>query len=457
MSKVSIPRGMRDFGPAEVKKRQYIINTIKDAFEQFGFQPIETPVMEKLSTLMGKYGEEGDKLLFKVLNQGEKIRKANTEALANGELGKFAASIAERGMRYDLTIPFARYVVMNKGTLVFPFKRYQIQNVWRGDKPQKGRYREFYQCDADVIGTTSLISEAELVQIFDKVYEQLGIDVTIKLNNRKILAGIAEVIGVADRFMEMTVVIDKLDKIGIDGVVANLERKEFPNTAINELQNILSLKGSFEEKVNYLATLLANSEVGTKGVAELRTLLGYLEVVSICNNVELDITLARGLNYYTGTILEVTANTDKINIGSIGGGGRYDDLTGTFGLKDMSGVGISFGLDRIYDVLEELNLFEDVSTTTTKVLIANYGGENELFAFKCLQQLRAKNIPAEIYPEKIKDAKQLKYAKRKGIPNIIFTDQSLETEAETKTVILKNLDNGYRDNLTMEEVIAKLA
>ncbi|MGB0840583.1 MAG: histidine--tRNA ligase, partial [Chitinophagales bacterium] len=372
--KPSIVRGTRDFGAEQVKKRQYIINTIRTNFEQFGYEPLETPVMEKLTTLMGKYGDEGDKLLYKVLNSGDFMRKVSPENRTSGDYRKLISKISEKGLRYDLTIPFARYVVMNRGTLTFPYKRYQIQPVWRADKPQKGRYREFYQCDADVVGTRSLLNEAEFTQIYDRVFQELGIDVVIKLNNRKILAGIADVIGMKDKFIDMTIAIDKLDKIGLEGVKKELATKGIEGEAVEQLKTFLDFEGSNAETVNFLESQLANSEVGRKGVEELRTLFGYLSKVTITNKIALDLTLARGLNYYTGTIYEVAAN--GVKIGSIGGGGRYDDLTSTFGMKDVSGVGISFGLDRIYDVMNELDLFATIDSSTTKLLFINFGGES---------------------------------------------------------------------------------
>ena len=443
----SIPKGTRDFGPIEVKRRQYIIEIIRNAFECFGFQPIETPVMENLSTLTGKYGDEGEQLLYRVLNQGDKLKKANFQAFEAGNLPKFAASVAEKGLRYDLTIPFARYVVMNKGTLTFPFKRYQIQPVWRGDRPQKGRYREFYQCDADVIGTTSLLNEVELVQIYDTAFKQFGFEVSIKLNNRKILAGIAETIGMSDKFTMLTVAIDKLDKVGIEGVVAELVQKGIAAEALESLKKALQTTGSNNEKIDFLATYLKNSSIGTKGVEELKILFNYLSFIKLHNKIELDITLARGLNYYTGTILEV--KTNAVKMGSLGGGGRYDDLTGTFGLKDMSGVGISFGLDRIYDVLNELNLFKQIEINNTQVLFINFGGESEIAAFKTLQHFRKQKITAEIYPENAKMKKQMKYADSKNIPFVVFIG---EEELKNNTMKVRKMATGKQMSSNLSNV-----
>ncbi|MGB0840171.1 MAG: histidine--tRNA ligase [Chitinophagales bacterium] len=443
--KPSIVRGTRDFGAEQVKKRQYIINIIRSNFEQFGYQPLETPVMEKLTTLLGKYGDEGDKLLYKVVNSGDFLRKASPEILASGDYRKLLPKISEKGLRYDLTIPFARYVVMNRGTLTFPYKRYQIQPVWRADKPQKGRYREFYQCDADVVGTRSLLNEAEFTQIYDRVFQELGIDVVIKLNNRKILAGIADVIGMKDKFIDMTIAIDKLDKIGLEGVKKELASKGIEGEAVEQLKTFLDFEGSNEETVDFLESQLATSEVGRKGVEELRTLFGYLSKVTISNKIALDLTLARGLNYYTGTIYEVAAN--GVKIGSIGGGGRYDDLTSTFGMKDVSGVGISFGLDRIYDVMNELDLFAAIDSSTTKLLFINFGGESEMAAFEYLQAFRTKNIAAELYPDSSKMKKQMKYANAKKIAYVAFVGEEERTMGKVK---LKNMDTG-------EQVVYDLA
>ncbi len=445
--KPSIPKGTRDFGPKVVLKRRYIIDTIRKVYEEYGYQPLETPAMENLSTLMGKYGEEGDQLLFRVLNQGQKVKKADTQALAEGNLAKFSNSLAERGLRYDLTIPFARYVVMNQHQLTFPFKRYQIQAVWRGDRPQKGRYREFYQCDADVVGSNSLLNEAELVQIFNKVYTQLGISVTVRLNNRKVLAGIADVIGCEEKMMDITIAIDKLDKIGIEGVQKELDNRGLGDLEIEQVTQFLAIEGTISEKLAQLEQLLANSEVGMKGVEELKVLFNYINQVAIQVDVALDVTLARGLNYYTGTIFEVIAN--DVKMGSISGGGRYDDLTGTFGLPGVSGVGISFGLDRVYDVMEELGKFETININTTQVLFINFGNETEAFAFKCLQELRKAGIPAEIYPDNAKMKKQMKYANSKQIPFVVFTGSE---EMETGMLGVKNMQTGEQEKVAVSDL-----
>ncbi len=450
--KPSIPKGTRDFGPTEVLKRRYIIDTIRKVYEEYGYQPLETPAMENLNTLMGKYGDEGDKLLFRVLNQGQKVKKADLTALEEGNLAKFSNSLAERGLRYDLTIPFARYVVMNQHQLTFPFKRYQIQPVWRGDRPQKGRYREFFQCDADVVGSNSLLNEAELVQVFNKVYSQLDISVTVRLNNRKVLAGIADVIGCEEKMMDITIAIDKLDKIGLEGVQKELSNRGLGDDEIKEVSNFLAIEGDIPTKLSQLENLLATSETGMKGVAELKTLFHYISQVAIQVDVELDVTLARGLNYYTGTIFEVVAN--DVKMGSISGGGRYDDLTGTFGLPGVSGVGISFGLDRVYDVMEELGKFETISINTTQAMFINFGGETEAFAFKCLQELRKAGVPAEIYPDNAKMKKQMKYANTKQIPFVIFTGSE---EMETGMLGIKNMETGEQEKVAVNELVNYLA
>lgn len=453
--KPSLPSGTRDFSPAEVRKRQYITGIIRQTFEQFGYEPLETPAMENLDTLMGKYGDEGDKLIFKILNNGLDLPEKRTKSLAGFELvlaGKNTKDITERALRYDLTIPFARYVVMNQGKLLLPFKRYQIQPVWRADRPQKGRYREFYQCDADAIGTTSLLNEAELVQIYDRAYAQLGIDVRIAVNNRKILAGIAEVCGMTDKFTDLTVAIDKLDKIGPDGVSAELSAKGITGQALQTIQGFLQLNGSNTQMLATLKAQLAASAIGQKGIAELETLFAYLNAVQLQNALQIDITLARGLNYYTGCIFEV--KTDAVKIGSLGGGGRYDDLTGTFGLKGVSGVGISFGLDRIYDVLEELNLFPQAAHTAVRALFINFGEHLEQYAFTALQQLRAQNIAAEIYPDAAKLKKQMDYANARQIPFVVFCGQ---TEFETGRLSVKNMLTGQQHEVVPEELAKMVA
>lgn len=450
--KPSIPKGTRDFSPVEMVKRNYIFDTIKEVFQLYGFMPIETPSMENLSTLMGKYGEEGDKLLFKVLNSGDFISKVRDEQLQERNSAKLTTKISEKGLRYDLTVPFARYVVQHRNDINFPFKRYQIQPVWRADRPQKGRYREFYQCDVDVIGSNSLLNEVELIQIVDEVYRRLQLNVVVKLNNRKILAGIAEIIGEAEKIIDITVAIDKLDKIGLDNVNKELEEKGVSAKAIETLQPIILLSGTNAEKAAKLKELLADSEVGMKGIEELETVFNYLGKLDVKTEVELDLTLARGLNYYTGAIFEVKSK--DMEFGSITGGGRYDDLTGIFGLKDVSGVGISFGADRIYDVLEQMNKFPEETAATTKVLFINFGEKEELFCLPILSQLRANGINAEIYPTSHKMKKQMTYANNKNIPYVIMVGES---EMEEGVVSLKNMETGDQDKLTPEQLIEKLA
>lgn len=450
--KPSIPKGTRDFSPVEMVKRNYIFDTIKEVFQLYGFMPIETPSMENLSTLMGKYGEEGDKLLFKVLNSGDFISKVRDEQLQERNSVKLTTKISEKGLRYDLTVPFARYVVQHRNDISFPFKRYQIQPVWRADRPQKGRYREFYQCDVDVIGSNSLLNEVELIQIVDEVYRRLQLNVVVKLNNRKILAGIAEIIGEAEKIIDITVAIDKLDKIGLENVNKELAEKGVSAKAIETLQPIILLSGTNAEKAAKLKELLAGSEVGMKGIEELETVFNYLESLNVETEVELDLTLARGLNYYTGAIFEVKSK--DMEFGSITGGGRYDDLTGIFGLKDVSGVGISFGADRIYDVLEQMNKFPEETAATTKVLFINFGEKEELFCLPVLSKLRANGINAEIYPASQKMKKQMTYANNKNIPYVIMVG---ETEMEEGVVSLKNMETGDQEKLTPEQLIEKLA
>ena len=440
--KPSIPRGMRDFGTTEMIQRNYIFDTIRSVFQLYGYQPIETPTMENLSTLMGKYGEEGDKLLFKVLNSGNYIEKVNEDTFLDYK--KLTAQISEKGLRYDLTVPFARFVVMNRNELSFPFKRYQIQPVWRADKPQKGRYREFYQCDVDVIGSNSLLNELELVNITDTIFTKLGINVIIKINNRKVLAGIAEMIGFPDKIIDITVAIDKLDKIGLVKVNEELALKGFTEEAINKLQPILELKGSNSEKFQIIKAMLQNSIIGTKGVDELQVLFNLIDNQNINSKYELDLTLARGLNYYTGAIFEVKAMDAQI--GSVSGGGRYDDLTGIFGMPDVSGVGISFGADRIYDVLTELNLFPVKVKTSTKIMFINFGEKEVNYCFSIASRLRMNGIPTEIYPDSVKLKKQFAYADAKKIPFVIIAG---ETEIADNTVKIKDM------NLGKETVIGK--
>lgn len=446
--KPSIPKGTRDFSPAEVVKRNYIFNTIKKVFRLYGFQPIETPAIENLSTLMGKYGEEGDKLLFKILNSGDFISKVPDELLDKKDSNKLTPKLSEKGLRYDLTVPFARFVVQYRNDIVFPFRRYQMQPVWRADRPQKGRYREFYQCDADVIGSNSLLNEAELIQIIDNVFTQLKINTVVKLNNRKILAGIAEIIGEHERLTDITVAIDKLEKIGIENVNRQLEEKGVSKVAIENLQPILALQGSTDKKMVQLESILAASEIGMKGVEELKTLFNYLQPMGLNTSVELDLTLARGLNYYTGAIIEV--KTTDMEMGSICGGGRYDDLTGIFGLPGVSGVGISFGAERIYDVLEQLDLFPQESPEITRVMFVNFGEKEEAYCLPVLAKLRSAGINSEIYPESAKMKKQMNYANKKQIQFVILAGES---EIAEQKFTLKNMQTGEQQLLSTEELI----
>ncbi len=446
--KPSIPKGTRDFSPAEVVKRNYIFNTIKEVFRLYGFQPIETPAMENLSTLMGKYGEEGDKLLFKILNSGDFMSKVPDELLDEKDSNKLTPKLSEKGLRYDLTVPFARYVVQYRNDIVFPFRRYQIQPVWRADRPQKGRYREFFQCDVDVIGSDSMLNEAELIQIIDDVFTRLKINTVVKLNNRKILAGIAEIIGENERLTDITVAIDKLEKIGLEKVNQELAEKGVAADAIEKLQPILALKGNTSEKMNQLNTVLANSEIGLKGVSELQILFGYLARMELKTEVELDLTLARGLNYYTGAIIEV--KTTDTEMGSICGGGRYDDLTGIFGLPGVSGVGVSFGAERIYDVLEHLNLFPQDSAEITRVFFVNFGEKEEAYCLPVLAKLRKTGINSEIYPESAKMKKQMVYANKKEIPFVVLAGES---EMAEQKFTLKNMETGEQNLVTAEELI----
>ena len=443
--KPSIPKGTRDFGPQEMSRRNYIFNTIREVYSLYGFQQIETPAMENLSTLMGKYGEEGDKLLFKILNSGDFLRGISTDDLANGATGHLAAQLCEKGLRYDLTVPFARYVVQHREELTLPFRRYQIQPVWRADRPQKGRYREFYQCDADVVGSDSLLCEVELMQIIDEVFRRFGIRVCIKINNRKILSGIAEMIGEADKIVDITVAIDKLDKIGLDAVNEELSEDGISEEAIQKLQPIINLSGSNAEKIATMREVLAGSEIGQKGIDEVEYVLSKLNTLN--SQLELDLTLARGLNYYTGCIFEVKAL--DVEIGSITGGGRYDNLTGIFGMPGLSGVGISFGADRIYDVLNQLNLYPEEVTTATQVLFINFGEKETDYSLPILANLRQQGIRCEIYPEASKMKKQMQYANQKGIPFVIMTG---ETEMAEGKVMLKNMTTGEQQLLSPEEL-----
>lgn len=449
--KPSIPKGTRDFSPIEMAKRNYIFNTIKEVFLLYGFQQIETPAMENLSTLMGKYGEEGDKLLFKMLNSGDYLKNAPAEMLEQHDYIHLIPKISEKGLRYDLTVPFARYVVMHRNDIQFPFKRYQIQPVWRADRPQKGRYREFYQCDADVVGSDSLMNEIELVGMIDEVFKRFGINVIIKINNRKVLSGIAEVIGAPDKIVDITVAIDKIDKIGLENVNAELLEKGLSQDAVDALQPLLTLSGSNEEKLATLSTLLASSEVGMNGVEELRYVLTNSEAQQPKGVVELDVSLARGLNYYTGTIIEVKAK--DVAIGSITGGGRYDNLTGVFGMSGTSGVGISFGADRIYDVLNTLELYPKDTLASTKVLFVNFGEKEGAQSLQYVMKLRANGIPAEIYPDSTKMKKQMSYANDKNVEYVAMVG---ETEMANGTIALKCMETGEQENLTINEVISKL-
>lgn len=448
MQKPSIPKGTRDFSPEEMAKRNYIFNTIRDVYHLYGFQQIETPAMENLSTLMGKYGEEGDKLLFKILNSGDCFSGISREELDDMNPAKFAAKACEKGLRYDLTVPFARFVVQHRNEISFPFKRYQIQPVWRADRPQKGRYREFYQCDGDVVGSDSLINEVELIQIMDEVFRRFGIRVCIKMNNRKILAGIAEILGAADMIVDITVAIDKLDKIGIDNVNEELRSKGLSEEAIQKLQPVIMLSGSNREKIDSLKQILANSEIGLKGIAELEFILDRIDKLTLRSELELDLTLARGLNYYTGAIFEVKAL--DVQIGSITGGGRYDNLTGVFGMDGVSGVGISFGADRIFDVLNQLDLYPKDALLTTQLLFVNFGEKEEAYLLPIIAKVRAAGIRTELYPESAKMKKQMGYADTKKIPFVAIVG---ETEMEEGKINLKNMITGEQKPATLEELI----
>ncbi len=449
--KPSIPKGTRDFGPVEMAKRNYIFNTIREVYALYGFQQIETPAMETLQTLMGKYGEEGDKLLFKVLNSGDFMNKVTEQELQERNSLHLAAKLCEKGLRYDLTVPFARYVVMHREELQLPFKRYQIQPVWRADRPQKGRYREFYQCDADVVGSDSLLNEVELMQIVDTVFTRFGIRVQIKINNRKILSGIAEVIGAADKIVDITVAIDKLDKIGIDNVNAELREDGLTEEQITKLQPIISLSGTNDEKLQTIAEVLSSSETGLKGVEETQYILDVLKSVGLKNEIQLDLTLARGLNYYTGAIFEVKAL--DVEMGSITGGGRYDNLTGIFGMPGLSGVGISFGADRIYDVLNTLDLYPKDSMTATQILFINFGEKETAYCLSIINKVRAQGIRAEIYPDTAKMKKQMSYANAKQIPYVALAG---ENEMKEGKITLKNMETGEQQLVTPEELIGKL-
>ena len=449
MNKPSIPKGTRDFSPAEMAKRNYIFDTIKDVYALYGYQQIETPSMETLQTPIGKYGEEGDKLLFKILNSGDFIGKLPANEFVSDNVLKLAANICEKGLRYDLTVPFARYVVMHRDELQMPFKRYQIQPVWRADRPQKGRYREFYQCDADVVGSDSLLNEVELVQIIDTVFTKFGINVQIKLNNRKILAGIAEYIGQPDKIVDITVAIDKLDKIGVEAVNAEMLANGITQDAVDKLQPILTMSGTNVEKLETIAQTIGTSEIGLKGVEETRFILEKIEAVGLKNELQLDLTLARGLNYYTGAIFEVKAK--DVAIGSITGGGRYDNLTGIFGMPGLSGVGISFGADRIYDVLNTLDLYPQNAIQATQVLFINFGETEADYCLPIANQIRAAGISVELYPDCAKMKKQMGYANAKGIPFVVLAGES---EINQGKVTLKNMLTGDQQLVSTEELIA---
>ena len=450
-NKPSIPKGTRDFGPDEMAKRNYIFNTIKSVYALYGFQQIETPAMETLHTLMGKYGDEGDKLLFKILNSGDFLKSTTDEELLSRNPLKLQTKVSEKGLRYDLTVPFARYVVMHREELQMPFKRYQIQPVWRADRPQKGRYREFYQCDADIVGSDSLLNEVELMQIIDTVFTKFGIRVQIKINNRKILTGIAEIIGEQEKIVQITTAIDKLDKIGLDAVNAELEKEGLLKTSIEKLQPIIQLSGSNDEKLNTIAEVLANSEIGLKGVEEVRFILNTLKQIELKNEIQLDLTLARGLNYYTGAIFEVKAL--DVEIGSITGGGRYDNLTGIFGMPNLSGVGFSFGADRIYDVLNALDLYPKESISNTQLLFINFGEKETNYVLPFVTKARQANIRTELFPDTVKMKKQMAYANAKHIPFVVLAG---DNEIEQGKVTLKNMTIGEQILVSPEDLIEKV-
>jgi histidyl-tRNA synthetase len=446
MQKPSIPKGTRDFSPVQTNRRNYIFNTIEKVFKKYRYNQIETPAMENLSTLMGKYGEEGDKLLFKILNSGDFLKKVNDDNLYN-EPNKLTTKICEKGLRYDLTVPFARYIVQHYNDISFPFKRYQIQPVWRADRPQKGRYREFYQCDVDIIGSNSLLNEIELIQIIDEVFNNLQINTTIKLNNRKILSGIAETIGEPERFMDITIAIDKLDKIGETGVKKELNEKGLSEDAISRLDPILKLGGSNRDKLNQIKEVISGSETGLKGIDEMTEIFDLCDSLNINTTIELDLTLARGLNYYTGSIFEVKAN--DVQIGSICGGGRYDDLTGIFGLKDMSGVGISFGADRIYDVLDQLDGFQNEKVDQLDVLFINFGKKESAECLVLCQELRNSGVVSEVFPDSAKMKKQMNYANNTGVSFVVLIG---ENEINTRTASVKNMSTGEQKEVKFEEL-----
>ncbi|MDB3926897.1 histidine--tRNA ligase [Flavobacteriales bacterium] len=447
----TIPKGTRDFSPSEMRKRNYVFQIIKQSFEKYGFEQIETPSMENLDTLTGKYGDEGDKLIFKILNSGDFLSKTMYDA--NSTSKSMVSYISKKALRYDLTVPFARYVVQNRNDITFPFRRYQIQNVWRADRPQKGRYREFYQCDADIIGTESLISELELIQLYDDVFDALKLDnFSIKINNRKVLSGIAEVMGESDRLIDLTIALDKLDKIGVEKVKQELSGKGLSEESINKLDLLFTLKGTSDEKLSTLRQFLADSEIGLKGVEELTFIIDSFKNINLKSaKLEIDVTLARGLDYYTGAIIEVVAN--DVNIGSVGGGGRYDNLTGVFGLDNMPGVGISFGFDRICLVMDTLNLYPEIQKSNTRVLFANFGSTEALYAYNLLNVLRDKGIKSEIYPSNDKLKKQMQYADRKGVEFVILIG---DNEIKENILTIKNMFDGSQKNMTFEDFILTL-
>jgi len=451
--KPSVPKGTRDFSPVEMVKRNYIFDTIKGVFRKYGYQQIETPAMENLSTLTGKYGEEGDKLIFKVLNSGDYLAKVDIGALNSLNSNRLIPEISEKALRYDLTVPFARYVVMHQAEIIFPFKRFQVQPVWRADRPQRGRYREFYQCDADVVGSESLLNEAEFIQIYDEALSKLGLkDFVIKINNRKILSGLAQIINKGDKIIDLTVAIDKLDKIGLTGVIKELIERGFTEEDIEKLKPVILLEGSNLEKLQHLRKALINSEIGLNGCDEIEQVFEYIKSCPLQTaKLELDITLARGLNYYTGAIFEV--KTNEVAMGSIGGGGRYDDLTGMFGLKGITGAGISFGADRIYDVLEELGLFPKITNQSTQVLICNFDKEGEIYGLPLLQQLRRHNINAELYPAGVKIKKQMDYANNKNIPYTVVIGSD---EIQSGFLAFKDMSSGNQEQLTVDEIVKRM-
>ncbi len=453
--KPSIPKGTRDFSPIEVSKRNYIVDTIKSKFQNFGFQPIETPSFENSATLMGKYGDEGDRLIFKILNSGDFLKKVDDTTYAEKDSLVMTPKISEKALRYDLTVPFARYVVQHQNEIDFPFKRYQIQPVWRADRPQKGRFREFYQCDADVVGSKSLFQEVDFIQLYDSVFTALNLDgTTIKMNNRKVLSGFAEVIGASDKLIDFTVALDKLDKIGEEKVKEEMLTKGISEEAISKIQPIFNVSGSFSDKIETVKSILESSEIGMEGIKELEFIQEAISQLPLQTaTLDLDITLARGLNYYTGAIFEVSA-PEGVSMGSIGGGGRYDDLTGIFGLKDMSGVGISFGLDRIYLVLEELNKFPDTVSENTKVLFVNFGETEALYAMQAIKKLRANGVSAELYPDKKKMGKQFDYANKRNIPFVVVAG---ETEIANDLLALKSMKTGEQEDVSLQTLITKMS